>query len=186
MKRVLVCATNGSEEVETLTIVDLLRRAGLCCRLVSTQNTGKFTGSHGVQIETDGNFKDEDLKSYDAIVIPGGLKGVENLRANIKIINALQNFNESGKLTAAICAGPTVLGKAGILHGRKATVYPGMDKELNGAVYEDSPVVRDGNIITGRALGAAIPFALSIISYLLDEKTGDKVASEIVYNHGYC
>ena len=179
MKKIVVFAAYGTEEVEMLTVVDVLRRAGIEVTLVSAQNRGKILSSHNVSIDTDANFKDIDLKDYDGLVVPGGLKGVENLRDNILLINALQNFNEKGKMVAAVCAGPTVLGKAGILHGHKATCFPGMDKELNGADYKDEPVVVSDNIITGRGLGASIPFALKIVSYLTDEKTAEKVKKEL-------
>ncbi|MCR4781637.1 MAG: DJ-1/PfpI family protein [Lachnospiraceae bacterium] len=181
MKRVVVCAADGSEEVETLTVVDLLRRAEIEVDLISAQNRGKIKSSHGIEITTDKNIRDVDFKSYDGIVIPGGLRGVENLENNVFVINALQDANERGELVAAICAGPTVLGKAGILHGVKSTVYPGMDKQLNGAEYVDCPVIVDGNIITGRSMAASCEFALAIIKELLDEATAKKVAGGIVY-----
>lgn len=181
MKKVAVCAADGSEEVETLTVVDILRRAGIDVDLVSSQNRGKFKSSHDIEIITDKNIRDVEFKEYDGMVIPGGLKGVENLGNNVPIINALQDMNEAGKLVAAICAGPTVLGKAGILHGVKATVYPGMDRELNGAEYVDKPDVCDGNKITGRSMASSIEFALEIVEFLLDKETADKVASGIVF-----
>lgn len=127
-------------------------------------------------------MRDCDWKEYDALVIPGGLKGVDNLRNNVPLINKTQDFYENGKLVAAICAGPTVLGKAGILRGIRATCYPGMDKELGGADYTDEKVVVDKNIITGRSMGSAIDFALAIIEYLTDKETSAKVAGGIVYN----
>lgn len=181
MKKIAVFAADGSEEVETLTVVDVLRRAGIDVTLISTQNRGKFLSSHNVTIKTDANFKDIDVKEYDGVIIPGGLKGVENLRNNILLINILQDVSEKGKLVAAICAGPTVLGKAGILHGKEATCYPGMDRELNGAIYKDLPVVKSDNIITGRAMASSVSFALSIVSYLLDDSISNKVKKEIVY-----
>jgi 4-methyl-5(b-hydroxyethyl)-thiazole monophosphate biosynthesis len=180
MIKVVVCAADGSEEVETLTVVDLLRRAGIEVDLISAQNRGKFKSSHQIEIITDKNIRDVDFKEYDGVVIPGGLKGVENLGNNVPVINALQDANEAGKVVAAICAGPTVLGKAGILHGVKSTVYPGMDRELNGATYVDEPVVTDGNIITGRSMAASIEFALAIITKLIDAETAAKVADAIV------
>lgn len=181
MKKVAVCAADGSEEVETLTVVDILRRAGIEVDLVSSQNRGKFKSSHDIEINTDKNIRDVEFKEYDGMVIPGGLKGVENLGNNVPVINALQDMNEAGKLVAAICAGPTVLGKAGILHGVKATVYPGMDRELNGAEYVDKPAVRDENKITGRSMASSIEFALEIVEFLLDKETADKVANGIVF-----
>jgi 4-methyl-5(b-hydroxyethyl)-thiazole monophosphate biosynthesis len=181
MLKVAVCAADGSEEVETLTVVDVLRRAGIEVDLISSQNRGKFKSSHNIEIVTDKNIRDVEFKEYDAMVIPGGLKGVENLGNNVPVINALQDMNEAGKVVAAICAGPTVLGKAGILHGVNATVYPGMDKELNGALYEDKTVICDGNKITGRSMASSIEFALCIVEKLLDKATADSIAKGIVF-----
>ena len=180
MRTAVICA-DGQEEVETLTVVDMLRRAGIDADLVSSQNRGRIDGSHHIEIMTDVDIRDCDWKEYDALVIPGGLKGVDNLRNNMTVINKVQDFYENKKLVASICAGPTVLGKAGVLRGIKATCYPGMDKELGGADYTDKKVVVDKNVITGRSLGAAIDFALAIITYLTDEDTSRKVAKGIVY-----
>lgn len=180
MRTAVICA-DGQEEVETLTVVDMLRRAGIDADLVSSQNRGRIDGSHHIEIVTDVDIRDCDWKEYDALVIPGGLKGVDNLRNNMTVINKVQDFYENKKLVASICAGPTVLGKAGVLRGIKATCYPGMDKELGGADYTDKKVVVDKNVITGRSLGAAIDFALAIITYLTDEDTSRKVAKGIVY-----
>jgi len=181
MRTAVICA-DGQEEVEALTVVDMLRRAGIETDIVSAQNRGRIDGSHHIEIITDVDIRDCDWKEYDAIVIPGGLRGVENLRNNVTLINKTQDFFENKKLVAAICAGPTILGKAGILRGIRATCYPGMDKELGGADYTDEKVVVDKNVITGRSMGSAIDFALAIIEYLTDKETSDKVAGGIVYN----
>lgn len=181
MSKIAICMADGVEEIEGLTVVDLLRRAGLEIDMISTQNRGRAMGSHRIQFETDLNLKEADLKSYDGIVLPGGMKGTENLMNNITVLNTIQNFFEQKKLCAAICAAPTVLGKAGILRGKKAICYPGMEDKLLGAEVTVQPVVVDGNIITSRGLGTAIPFALAVISYFKGQDAADLIAKQIVY-----
>lgn len=181
MSKLAICMADGVEEIEGLTVVDLLRRADIEIDMISTQNRGKAMGSHKIQFETDVNLREADLKSYDGIVLPGGMRGTENLMNNVTIINTIQNFFEQGKLCAAICAAPTVLGKAGILRGKKAICYPGMEDKLLGAEVTVEPVVVDGNIITSRGLGTAIPFALAIISYLKGQDEADRIAEKIVF-----
>ena len=181
MSKIAICMADGVEEIEGLTVVDLLRRAGLEIDMISTQNRGRAMGSHRIQFETDLNLKEADLKSYDGIVLPGGMKGTENLMNNITVLNTIQNFFEQKKLCAAICAAPTVLGKAGILRGKKAICYPGMEDKLLGAEVTVQPVVVDGNIITSRGLGTAIPFALAIIAYFKGQDSADLIAKQIVY-----
>lgn len=181
MSKVCICVADGCEEIEALTVVDLLRRAGIEIDMISTQNRGRAKGSHGISFETDKNIRDTDFREYDGIVLPGGMRGTENLMNNVNVINAVQDFAEQGKLCAAICAAPTVLGKAGVLRGKKAICYPGMELKLLGAQVTVESVVRDGNIITSRGLGTAIDFALAIITYFTDEKKAKEIADSVVY-----
>ena len=183
MAKTAICIADGVEEIEALTVVDLMRRAKLDIDMISVQNRGRAMGSHRIQFECDYCLKDIDLNSYDAIVLPGGLKGTENLMNNVKIIDTIQTFFEKGKLVAAICAAPTVLGYAGILKGRNATCYPGMEDGLTGATKKTDPVVRDGNIITSRGLGTALAFAGAIIEYLTDAPTAKRVLDGVVYKN---
>ena len=183
MAKTAICIADGGEEIEALTVVDLMRRAKLDIDMISVQNRGRAMGSHCIQFECDYCLKDIDLNSYDAIVLPGGLKGTENLMNNVKIIDTIQTFFEKGKLVAAICAAPTVLGYAGSLKGRNATCYPGMEDGLTGATKKTDPVVRDGNIITSRGLGTALAFAGAIIEYLTDAPTAKRVLDGVVYKN---
>ena len=183
MAKTAICIADGVEEIEALTVVDLMRRAKLDIDMISVQNRGRAMGSHCIQFECDYCLKDIDLNSYDAIVLPGGLKGTENLMNNVKIIDTIQTFFEKGKLVAAICAAPTVLGEAGILRDKKATCYPGMENGLLSAKVSYDPVVIDGNIITSRGMGTVNDFALEIIRYLADENTAKEIADRVVYSH---
>ncbi|HAN50927.1 MAG TPA: DJ-1 family protein [Lachnospiraceae bacterium] len=181
MKKIAICMADGVEEIEALTVVDLCRRAGMEIDMISTQNRGRAMGGHGIQFETDLNIKDTDFKEYDGIILPGGGKGTENLMNNMTVLNTVQNFFEAGKLCAAICAAPTVLGKAGILRGKKAICYPGLESQLLGAEVTVESVVRDGNVITSRGLGTAIDFALAIIAYYLGDEKAEEIATQVVY-----
>ena len=124
-----------------------------------------------------------DYSAYDACILPGGIPGVNNLKADATVCKVCQDFAAAGKIVAAICAGPTVLASFGVLKGKKATVYPGMDAALTeaGASYTGLPLTIDGNIVTGEALGAAIPFALALARLLADGEASDRVKKAIVY-----
>ncbi len=171
----------GSEEVEALTVVDLLRRAKIECEMVSARDTDTITGSHGITIVMDKKIKDLGC-DYDMVILPGGIPGVPNLIANNKVRELVLKQNEAGRYVAAICAAPTALGTFGILKDKKAICYPGMEDELNCKEVVYDSVVADGNVITSRGLGTAIPFGLKLIETLSDKETADKIAEKIVYS----
>ena len=179
--RAAVIAADGFEEVEGLTVVDLLRRAKFTCDIVSLSDADVITGSHGIRVGADRHFSETDFDSYDAVILPGGLRGTDVLKADERVLALLQHMYAAGKLTAAICAAPTVLAKAGLLNGRRATCYPGKESMLDGADFSAETVVCDGTIITSRGAGTTIPFALSIIAYLDSAAHADEIARKIVY-----
>lgn len=181
MSEVYVFLADGFEEIEGLTVVDLLRRADIPVETVSIMDTKTVCGSHGILVKADTKFKKVDFKEGAMLVLPGGLRGTENLRAHEGVKKQVLNYYKKGKQIAAICAAPTVFGGLGLLDGKKATVYPGMDDGLGEAIYKNKKVVTDGNVTTGRALGAAIPFALRLIEILRGEEAAAKVADAIVY-----
>lgn len=170
----------GSEEVEALAVVDLIRRAGVECRMVSTEDTETITGSHGITIVMDEKLS-EIPDDADMVILPGGIPGVPNLIANQKVEELVQKQNAAGKYVAAICAAPTALGAFGLLKEKKATCYPGMEGQLNCKETVYDSVVTDGNIITSRGLGTAIPFGLKLVEILTDREMADKLAERIVY-----
>ena len=180
MSEVYVLLADGFEEIEGLTVVDLLRRADISVETVSIMDTKTVHGSHGIPVKADVKFKNADFKAGTMLVLPGGMPGTLNLRDHEGVQKQILKYNKKGKQIAAICAAPTILGGLGLLEGRKATVYPGMDDGLGGAVYKDKKVVTDGNITTGRAMGAAIPFALRLIEILRGEEAAAKTAESIV------
>ena len=181
MKKTAILFANGYEEVEALTVVDLLRRAKIGCEILSVADSGHVTGSHGISIGADRNFSGTDFSQYDGVILPGGMPGTTNLAADERVLALLRSFAAAGKLTAAICAAPTVLAKAGLLEGKKAVCYPGMEEQLTGAKVSFDPVAVDGTVITGRGLGAAIPFALSIVQYFEGRERAEALASSVVY-----
>ncbi|MEE3392452.1 MAG: DJ-1 family glyoxalase III [Lachnospiraceae bacterium] len=178
----------GHEEVEMLTEVDLLRRAGLDIQMISITGNRQVTGSHNITMLADKLFDDLDDDDFDqtrAIILPGGMPGTLNLKAFEPLGRRLHEFNKVGKLIAAVCAAPTVLGHYGILKDKKATCYPGKEPELNCREYVKTPVCRDDNIITSRGLGTCIDFSLEIISALDSPEKADTIARKIVYKDNY-
>ena len=181
MKKTVILFAGGYEEVEALTVVDLLRRAQIVCDIVSVDGAQEVTGSHGITVHADRGFSETDFGEYDGVILPGGMPGTKNLAADERVLDLLRSFHGHGKLTAAICAAPTVLAKAGLLEGKAAVCYPGMEGELTGAEVVFDPVVADGTIITSRGVGTAIPFALALVRYFEGAERADALAASIVY-----
>ena len=168
MSKLGIFMADGCEEIEGLTVVDLVRRAGIEIEMISVSGEKNVTGSHKIAFQTDVSKADADFASYDGIVLPGGMPGTTHLMEDDTVNRVIKEFATSGKLVAAICAAPSVLGNAGLLEGKKATCYPGVESKLTGADFVTDPVAKDGNIITSRGLGTAIEFAAEIVAYLID------------------
>ena len=180
-KKIGMMVANGYEEVEMLTVVDLLRRAGMTCDIISVSGEKELTSSHKVTVIADLLYEEADFDSYDALAIPGGMPGTTNLGAHAGVCEQLKKAYADGRMIAAICAAPTVFGKLGLLEGKKAICYPGMEDQLTGAEVSYEPAVRDGNIITSRGMGTAIDFGLAIIAYYEGEEAAAALAEKIVY-----
>ena len=180
-KKIGMMVANGYEEVEMLTVVDLLRRAGMTCDIISVSGEKELTSSHKVTVIADLLYEEADFDSYDALAIPGGMPGTTNLGAHAGVCEQLKKAYADGRMIAAICAAPTVFGKLGLLEGKKAICYPGMEDQLTGAEVTYEPAVRDGNIITSRGMGTAIDFGLAIIAYYEGEEAAAALAKKIVY-----
>jgi 4-methyl-5(b-hydroxyethyl)-thiazole monophosphate biosynthesis len=174
MKRVVLFTAEGFEEIEALAVVDVLRRGGVECHICSIKNED-ITGSHGITVKGDITMDDADFRSYDGIVLPGGMPGSENLRSNLRIVELVKDFYMSGKLTAAICAAPIVLTEAGIAGGKKITSHPSVMNRLGNCIYTENPVEVDGNIITSRGPATAISFGLAILEYLGYKEEADNL-----------
>lgn len=177
---ILVHLAEGFEEVEALTVVDVLRRVDLPAYLVSVTGDKMVTGTHGIRVEADYLFEELDYNQCDMIVLPGGLPGATNLRDHKGLCEKIVDFAEERKGLAAICAAPLVLGSLGVLRGKKATIYPGMEDELGGGEPIPFPVVRDMNIITSQGPGTAMRFAIAILSYFKGKEVGDEMAADLL------
>ena len=178
---VYVLLAEGFEEVEALTPVDLLRRAGVEVRLVGVTGA-TVCGARGISVVTDLSMDEVDLAKADMLVLPGGMPGTTNLAACEKLTEALKKADQEKRGIAAICAAPSVLGDLGFLKGKKAVCYPGFESRLTGAEVLAVPVVTDGHITTSRGMGTAIAFALELTKRLKDEETAKQVGRSILYN----
>lgn len=181
MSKIGIFMADGCEEIEGLTVVDIVRRAGIDITTISISDKKEVAGAHGITFFADAKKDEVDFSTLDGIVLPGGMPGTTNLGADETVDKVIRGFAACGKLVAAICAAPSVLGQAGILNGKHATSYPGFEPKLTGAVTSEDSVVQDGNVITSRGMGTAIAFALEIVSYFTDKKTADKLAESIIY-----
>ena len=181
MSKIGIFMADGCEEIEGLTVVDIVRRAGIDITTISISDKKEVAGAHGITFLADVKKDEVDFSTLDGIVLPGGMPGTINLGADETVDKVIREFAAGGKLVAAICAAPSVLGQAGLLNGKHATSYPGFEPKLTGAVTSEDPVVQDGNVITSRGMGTAIAFALEIVSYFTDKKTADKLAESIIY-----
>ena len=181
MKKAAIFFGTGYEEIEALTVVYLLSRAGIEAVCVSIDNEKRVTGSHKICVEMDAGIDEIDFDSFDILVCPGGMPGTKNLEACKKLTDNLRAFYEAGKLIGAICAAPSIFGHMGILKGKKACIYPGMEAELEGAEVVYDQVVKADNVITSRGMGTAIAFGLEIIANLHYRKSADELGKKIVY-----
>jgi len=162
---VLIPLAEGFEEIEAVTIIDILRRAGA---QVVTAGLYKrnVMGSHGIPVIADSVLEEEKIKNWDMIVLPGGLPGASNLAVHEDVLTLVRDIDGKGKIVAAICAAPVVLEKAGVISGKKVTVHPNSSKEILSGDCRKARVIKDGNILTGQACGSAMEFALELVKVL--------------------
>ena len=183
--RVALMVAEGLEEIEGLTVVDLLFRAGIPCDTVSIAADRTVTSSHKVTIVCDRSLADNDFSfaDYGLVVLPGGIPGTPNLAACKPLTDELCRRMAAGEPVAAICAAPTILAELGLLEGRHATCYPDRQPTLveRGAIVDEGNVVIDGNLTTSRGMGTAIDFALAIIAQAKGQDEADRLARAIVY-----
>ena len=182
MKRACVFMANGTEECEALLTVDILRRAGVEVVTASVNQKPEILSSHNVRMDTDAVAADIQAADFDLIVLPGGMPGTINLKENEFVKAVCQQAAASGKLVAAICAAPSVLGEMGLLKGRTATCYPGYEDRLMGVSYTLQGVITDGNITTGRGLGYALDMGLELVRLLQGTQQSLKIKKSIQYD----
>lgn len=176
MGTIYLFLAEGFEEVEALSVVDIVRRAGLSIKTVSVTEQETVTSSHGVNIKADMQFDAEAIcQDAEMLVLPGGLPGATNLAAHEGLRKVLLGFCAAGRPLAAICAAPMVYGQLGLLKGKNATCYPGFEKYMEGAHATGAMVEQDGNFITGKGPGAAFDFGFAIVTKLAGKAKADEV-----------
>jgi protein deglycase len=178
---VVVFLATGFEEIEAMGIVDTLRRAGIEVVIAGLQ-TGAIEGGHGVKVVPDREIEGINIEDFDAVVLPGGSPGYVNLGNDKRVLDAVRKAFELGKVVAAICAAPSVLAKAGILEGKKATIYPGLETALAGAKHINERVVVDGKIITSQGPGTALEFGVKLVETLVGEKSARELKDSLIAN----
>jgi len=183
MAKVYEFLATGFEDIEALIPLDIMRRGGVEFKTVSITGNKTVETAHGVKIEADLLFEEADLSDADLLMLPGGLPGATNLNMHKDLKKALVSQNEKGKMIAAICAAPLVLGRLGLLKGRRATCYPGFEKYMEGAEYTHELYTVDGNITTGEGPAATFPYAYALLSALTDRQTADGVADGMRFTH---
>ena len=181
---VAVFLAPGCEEIEALTVVDILFRAGISCDTVSVAEAREVTSSHNVTVVADKHVGEADLAGYDMLVLPGGLPGTPNLHKCAPLMEAVRSFAAAGRPVSAICAAPSILAEEGLLESRTATSNPGFQHVLaeHGAqVLADAPVVVDGNFTTSQGMGTAIDFALEIVRRYKGDDEVERLRGAVVY-----
>lgn len=183
MAKVYEFIANGTEEIEALTVVDVLRRGGIDIQTVSINDTEEVEMSHGVVMKCDMKIADADFGDADMLLLPGGLPGTTNLLVCEPLRAAILKHAAEGKKIGAICAAPMILGDLGLLQGKKATCYPGCETEMKGAEYTKDIFTIDGNIITGEGPAATLPYSYAILGMFADEATVEGLKEGMRFNH---
>lgn len=180
--KVYIMLADGFEETEALVPWDVLKRAGAEVQLVSVSASKRVTGAHGLAVEADSVIDDIGPSVPDCVVLPGGMPGTLNLKACAKLSEMLLKADAEGKVIAAICAAPSVLGGLGLLKGKKAVCFPGFENALEGAKVVKASVCRDGRIITAKGMGAAFEFAFALTDLLFGPDTATELKKGVQYN----
>lgn len=180
MSKAAIFMATGFEEIEAISIIDVLRRGGMELDIISVSGMEFIEGSHGVIVKCDQLFFMIDYAEYDMFILPGGMPGTMNLSKHEGLCELFKRECKAGKIIAAICAAPTVLGQIGILEGKMATCYPGFEEGLLGATVLDQNIVKDGTIITGRGAGVAMDFALELLKNDLSEEQIEALRNQLV------
>ena len=170
MNQITIHLADGFEEIEAVTIIDVLRRAGLNAVTVSVTGNRMVKGSHQIEIKADFLFEEVDYNIGEMIILPGGMPGSKNLNEHEGLKSQIVAYHKAGKYLAAICAAPIVFGNLGILQGKRAVCYPGYETHLIGAEVRNTSYVIDDKVITGRGAGVALQFSLEIVRIMKGEE----------------
>lgn len=177
---IYVHLATGFEEIEAITITDVLRRSGAEVKTVSVADEKLVTGAHGITVEADLLFAEADYSACEMLVLPGGMPGTVNLGKHSGLTHELKAAAKACKWVCAICAAPMVLGGLGLLEGKKATIYPGMEGHLRGAEAVNAAVVQDGKIITSMGPGTAMEFAFALVEAVYGEEKADELRGDMI------
>jgi len=180
MIKVLVPLAPGFEEIEAVTIIDILRRAEIDVTVAGLEKE-TIKGAHNIWIKCDLFYKDVDINKFDLLILPGGQPGTNNLNANETVLNWVKVFSESKKIIGAICAAPAVLHTANVIRNRKITSHPSEKFKFVDSNYIEENVVIDDNIFTSRGVGTAIEFALKLVSKIKGKKVSNELAAKILW-----
>ena len=177
---IFVFLANGFEECEALVPIDILRRANIAVKTVGI-GSRTITGSHGISVVCDLAESEAITEALNGIILPGGMPGTLNLEKSNTVQSFIDYSDKNNLLIGAICAAPSILGHKGLLKGKKATCFTGFEKDLIGAEVLDTPVVRDGNIVTAYGAGAAFPFGFTLLEALTDKDTAENLKTQMRY-----
>jgi 4-methyl-5(b-hydroxyethyl)-thiazole monophosphate biosynthesis len=177
--KVIVPVAEGFEEIEFSTIVDILRRAGLSVTVAGLKE-GVIGGAHGIRVTPDTPIDKVSADDFDVIVLPGGNPGYVNLGKSEKVLKLVREMHEKNKYVTAICAAPSVLAKAGVIQGKRATIYPGMEDTLTGAQPSDERVVVDGKTITSQGPATAMEFAIKLVEVLAGKSRAEEITRQVL------
>lgn len=175
MKKVNVYLAEGFEEIEAITVIDVLRRAGIDVTTISISSR-EVKGAHNISVIADKTYDEADHMAVDMLVLPGGMPGTTNLGNHEGLAGIIKEFYHNEKYIGAICAAPSILGKMNLLESSMATCYPGFEKDLQGAIHSDDLVIRHKNIITSKGPGTAMLFALDLVDVLV----GSEIAEDLM------
>jgi 4-methyl-5(b-hydroxyethyl)-thiazole monophosphate biosynthesis len=177
--KVVVPLAEGFEEIEFSAIVDILRRAGIDVAVAGLKE-GIIDGAHGVRVTPDILIDEVSADNFDVIVLPGGNPGFVNLGESKKVLKLVKEMCDRDKYVTAICGAPSVLAKAGVIQGKRATAFPGMEGTLTGAQYRNERVVVDGKVITSQGPGTAMEFATKLVEVLAGKGKAQEVTKEVL------
>ena len=183
MKQAAVILAPGFEEGESLTLADILRRAGFICDLVGF--TPRVEGAHGIKVQSDVLLTDLDPEEpgYEMIILPGGMPGATNLKNSDRLMEILQSMNRKGRWVAAMCAAPIALERAGLLDGKRFTAYVGYDQKIKAGNFQEDIVVTDGNLMTSRGPATTYAFGYALVDALGGDSQAIK--DRMVYQHAF-
>lgn len=180
MKIANIYLAEGFEEIEAITVIDVLRRAGVDVNTISISNSKEVKGSHNITVTADYTFNDYKHSDAHMLILPGGMPGTANLDNHPGLKELIKEFYHDEKYIAAICAAPSILGKMELLESSMATCYPGFENDLKGAIHSDDLVIRHKNIITSKGPGTALLFALDLAEILVGREKAEVLKGQMI------